>query len=220
MKQFLRRVGHYPTLLANGLLMHKTLLMLKSVGIVIEPYHFYQEGLFRPAPPADLADFEFVELGVESQPALARIVAIPPTREDLKTRFAEGQICFALKRGDRIAAFTWCQTADLSFGPFRRLLERHEAYLYGAETLYEFRGHRLQPHLRYKVYEALYAGGRHLLYSYCDYFNYPAIRFKEKLGARTLFTGLHLGLFGLWSKNWTLKKGAEAAEIPPPGSGG
>ncbi|HLB00184.1 MAG TPA: hypothetical protein VJO14_02250 [Bacteroidota bacterium] len=198
------------------MLVHKVLLLMRSVGFVIEPYYFYQEGPFRSVPSGKFVDFTFMELGVESHSAIAELYPVPPSRGELRARFNEGQKCFALKRGERIAALSWCETVQIGFEPCRRPLEKYEAYLFGAETLFEFRGRRLQPYLRCRCYEALEADGRSLLYSYSDYFNYPARRFKERLGARILFTGLNLRLFGLWKKNWILRKRAEVKSIPSP----
>ena len=45
-----------------------------------------------------------------------------------------------------------------------------------------------------------------MLYSYTDYFNRPAVRFKEKIGARILFVGLYVELFGMVKKNWILSR--------------
>lgn len=47
--------------------------------------------------------------------------------------------------------------------------------------------------------------GRDEFYSYSEYYNTPAMRFKEKLGGKAVLTGLRLGLFKRYSWNWVLK---------------
>ena len=60
--------------------------------------------------------------------------------------------------------------------------------------------------MRAKGYAALRKMGRSRFYSYTDFLNTPARRFKLKLGARNLALRLHLGLFGKWSKTVTLRR--------------
>ncbi len=212
MSALLGRLGRYRKQIANRLLAHKLLLTLRSAGIVIEPYIFYQEGPFRPPPAADVSEFSFRELGEVDHAGLAPFYPRPPDREELRARFAGGQHCFALVHDGRIAAFSWCETARIGFRPCSRPLGKREAYLFGAETLYEYRGRKIQPYLRYQCYEALRARGRDLVYSYCDFFNHPARRFKAALGARALLTGLNLGISGIGQWNIVLKKHGDPAE--------
>ena len=74
------------------------------------------------------------------------------------------------------------------------------------QTLHRHRGHDIAPRLRWKCLEFLAASGRRSCYSYSDYFNRPAIRFKEKIGARKLFTGMYVGIRGLGGKNFILRR--------------
>lgn len=214
-RRFREHIRRYPKLIANGLLIQKVLLTLRSAGIVIEPYYFYQESPSGPLQ-ADTADrmegFEFRELGREDTAEIASFYRRHPSAEEIRRRFEGGQRCFALKSRERIAAFSWCDTAEISFRPCGRPLEGHEAYLYGAETLFEFRGRKLQPFLRRRCYEALNAEGKWIFYSYSDFFNYPALHFKAKVGARVLRIGLSLRIFNILEKGWTLKQVAEVAD--------
>jgi len=216
MRRIFDRISRFPTYIANGLIVHKALGLLKSVGIVIEPYYFYQEGAFRDVPTGDIPDFEFSEVGEEAVPAIAMFFNPPPSEEQMRRNFGPGRRCFVLKHGGEIAAYTWSDSSEIQFPPCHKLLWKHEAYLYGAATLFKYRGRKLQPFLRWKCYQALQAEGRYLLYSYSDYFNYPAIHFKEKLGGRILFTGLNLQLFRVWKRNIILKKWAEVIDLEPP----
>ncbi len=209
------RLRRFPTYIAKGLLVQKILQLLKSAGIVFEPYYFYQEGPFVPGtanPPEHGNDFVFAEIGMESFPEISSIDSLNPSREELTSRFLEGGRCFALKQGDRVVAFSWCNTKTITFDPCRRPLGPREAYLYGAETLFEFRGMRLQPYLRSLCYRELRGEGRDVVYSYSDYFNYPALRFKERLGSRILFVGLHVTIFGKWKWSTILRRMGEVVE--------
>jgi hypothetical protein len=69
-----------------------------------------------------------------------------------------------------------------------------------------YRGRNLAPFLRYAVYEHLNRSGHTKLYSITEYFNTPAVKFKEKLGARQLKLGLCVRFFNRWKWGITLKK--------------
>jgi len=209
------RLRRYPTYIARGLLLQKILQLLKYAGLVFEPYYFYQEGLPGSGPeepPEGGGDFEFEEVGREFFSKVPPEESLLPPTGELETRFREGGRCFALKQGARMVAYSWCNTTRITFEPCGRILGPREAYLYGAETLFEFRGLRLQPYLRSRCYQALLGEGRGIVYSYSDYFNYPARRFKEKLGARILFIGLHVRMFGKWKWNTVLRRVGEVAD--------
>ena len=62
----MERLRQYRTSLANGLLVHKLLLLLRRIGIAIEPYRFYQEVIGEPPPAAGdagVSGLEFFEAG-------------------------------------------------------------------------------------------------------------------------------------------------------------
>lgn len=211
----MERLRRYRTYLSNGLLAHKLLQLLGGIGLVIEPYHFYrEEGIAVPAAPrAGDGEFEFFEAGRADADGIAALDPRADGTARIVADFGKGRRCFALRRGDVIVACSWCDTAVISFEPCRRTLRPDEAYLYGMETLYAYRGHNLAPYLRSRCHDALRAEGRTRVYSYTDCFNGPAIRFKEKIGATILFTGLHLKLPGLPGRNFILRG---AAQFAPP----
>ncbi|MDH3275155.1 MAG: hypothetical protein OEM64_10230 [Gammaproteobacteria bacterium] len=60
--------------------------------------------------------------------------------------------------------------------------------------------------MRAKSYAALRELGRNKFYSYTDFFNTAARRFKVKLGARNELLRMHVELFGKWSKTLTLRR--------------
>ncbi len=90
----------------------------------------------------------------------------------------------------------------------------NEAYLFDAFTLREYRGHNIAPFMRYSCYQELSKMGYNTFYSYSDYFNVPAIRFKAKLAARLLRLCLYIRLFNTFSGHWQLKKYADISSDP------
>ena len=73
--------------------------------------------------------------------------------------------------------------------------------MFDAYTVPAYRGKGLAPLMRYRSYQELYNLDKHKLLSFSDYYNTPAIRFKEKLKAKPLelrlavgFRGIHLDL--------------------------
>jgi hypothetical protein len=117
-----------------------------------------------------------------------------------------GDRCFGLVRDGSVLCFTWCSLSAIEYGPVRRRLEKNEAYFYGAWTPYASRGLSLAPYLRYQCYRKLDSEGITVLYSLSDYFNRPAVRFKRKMGARELQTGLNVVIWGGLRKHWILKR--------------
>ena len=68
-----------------------------------------------------------------------------------------------------------------------------------------YRGKNLAPYLRYKSYEMLKEMGRDKLYSISEYFNSPAVKFKQKLNAKKLKIILFINLFNKFSRCFTVK---------------
>jgi hypothetical protein len=202
------RLARYRKYLAKGLLPHKILQMLGAAGIVIQPYHFYLEEPAGRSPSlrdADPTEYEFAEAGPDDADGIAALDPKIDSRPQIRDDFNRGRRAFVLRKEGTIVAVTWCDTAEIGFLPCRRALSGDEAYLYGMETAYEHRGHEIAPFLRWKALEYLARSGRRHVYSYSDYFNRPALRFKEKIGARIMFTGLYLGIWGIGGRNWILR---------------
>lgn len=129
-----------------------------------------------------------------------------PARPELERRFAEGMLCYGVRDGATLVAKTCCDLAEFNYPPARRKLESDEAYLFAAYIDPDYRGHNLAPYMRAECYEALRAMGRTRLWSYTDYYNTPARRFKAKLGAVEEALCLHVELFGRWSRTLTLRR--------------
>ena len=85
-------------------------------------------------------DFNFVELKREDMKELDHYDGRSITESELKERMEGGHICFALKSNNNIAAFSWCNPNYIhNYGAINRTLNKSEAYLYDAQTLYNFR---------------------------------------------------------------------------------
>lgn len=126
---------------------------------------------------------------------------------NIKERLAKGHRCFAVVR-DRgvIASYTWCDFNECNHSPYSFKLNENEVYLYDAFTPEEYRGHNIAPYTRYCCYQALEEMSKEVFYSVSEYFNTPAVRFKQKLNARFLKLCLHVTLGQRYARNWTLKE--------------
>ncbi|MGI9044878.1 MAG: GNAT family N-acetyltransferase, partial [Gemmatimonadaceae bacterium] len=126
-------------------------------------------------------------------------LALMPGRDlaeaDLQARLASGQMCLGARHRGSVVAFTWCNLRQC-------MIERHplfelrddEASLFDAYTVESFRGRDLARWMRYRCYEELAAMGRRRCYSVTIIFNTPAVRFKEKLGAKVIGRGVYVDL--------------------------
>ncbi len=192
------------------------------MGVLIEPYYFYQEWLpADPVPPrlSENAGYRFLELGVGQTEAIAALDPNTDTSAQIRGEFAMGRRCFAITHGGTVVGASWIDTAEIHFPPCRRTLDADEAYIFRTEILYSYRGRNIATLLRARLYAFLRSEGRKRVYSYTDYFNYPAVRFKNKIGASALFVGLYVGLFGLASKNWVIRRPRRGAGGAAPTEG-
>jgi hypothetical protein len=176
---------------------------LSARGLALEPFCVMLEGGDSPAhmraPGPDYVTGFLTEGELEE---IAHLEAVPLA--ELRDRSAAGHLCFAVRQGPRCVAKMWCDLQQFNYPPFSFPLHANEAYLYAAATDPSERGMGLAPYMRLQCYAALRGLGRTRLYSYTDYFNTPAKRFKKKLKARRLATCLHVGLFDRYERTWTL----------------
>ena len=182
--------------------------LLGKVGIVVLPYYWTQEGTDGDRPPErgrGLEGYSFESFGEEEVKALA---ALSPGRKeaDMLARLREGKRCFGLKYQGRVAAATWCDLAECHFRWHKVPLRDREVYLFDMYTLEAFRGANIAPYLRYRTYQALREMGRDTFYSVTERFNAPAVRFKQKLGAKFLWLGVGIDLFGKLQRHFILRR--------------
>jgi ribosomal protein S18 acetylase RimI-like enzyme len=179
---------------------------LGRVGIAIKPYLMVREGAASTAATITLDPrFSAGFIGPDDTPELVRVEP-GITAEQCIDRFQRGLLCYAVKDGSRIVAKMWCDLEELNFPPSVRKLGTQEAYLFNAYTDPTVRGHSLAPYMRQQCYAALQARGRNSFYSYSDYFNTASRRFKKKLGAIEESLFVHVNLFGVFSRTFTLRR--------------
>lgn len=177
---------------------------LESIGIVIRPFVIVREGVVA----ASVATHPRFVGGFVDEADLPELVLRGSTNADVcRDRLRRGQLCYAVKDGERIVAKMWCDLAEVNFVPMRRPLAANEAYLYAAFTDPDVRGQNLAPLMREHCYAALRARGRDVFWSYSDFFNAPARRFKEKLGAVETAFGIYVSLFGRLGRTFILRYG-------------
>jgi len=178
---------------------------LRWIGIRMEIFLVVREGE-TSVDVAELPDtFKVALLTVEDA---GDLVQLDPgaDRQQVTAWFREGKLCYGIWDQSRLIAKMWCDLDEFNYPPNFRRLADNEVYLFAAFADPDYRGQRLAPLLRAAGYSSLREMGRRRFYSYTEYFNTAARRFKVKLGARDEALRMHLGLFGTWSKTFTLKR--------------
>ncbi len=178
------------------------------LGIEIVPYYLYLEEVTvvaeMPKIKGNVSDYRFEFLGQADMKVIAENNS-GYHKEDYMSFLAAGQICLGMKLGDEIAAFMWINIKERGFKETIIPLKSNEAYLWNMYTMESFRGMNLAPYLRYKSYEVLKGMGRDQLYSISEYFNTPAVKFKQKLNAKRIRLGLYVKLFKKYHWDLTLR---------------
>jgi hypothetical protein len=182
--------------------------VLGCKGIEIAPYYVTHESLKHETEPSVDPELGPVAACLLSPAEIEEVYTHPESRVmgDEATLLDERCLCFGLKVKGEMAAFMWCNLHRCHSRITRFPLKEDEAYLCSAVTFTAYRGKNLAPLLRYELYRYLNQIGRTNFYSITEYFNTPARKFKEKLGARQLRLGLHIRLFNRCDWNITLKR--------------
>lgn len=182
--------------------------VLGGRGIEIVPYYVTHESLKPESEPSVDPDLGPVSARPLSPAEIEEVYTHPEGKlmGDEATLLDEHCLCFGLKVKGETAACMWCNLNRCHSRIVRFPIREDEAYLCSAVTLKTYRGKNLAPLLRYELYRYLNQFGRTNFYSITEYFNTPARKFKEKLGARHLRLGLHIRLFNKCDWNITLKR--------------
>ena len=200
MNRAVSKAKHLPARLLLGLLRR-----LKKIGIVIDLFITVRESEQQVEQTKAQHNFRLDFLSEDDFDELLRL-DMNNDRQELTTWFQKGILCFGVWDQTRLVAKMWCDPNEFDFPPNYRKLEADEVYLFAAYSDPDYRGQGLAPLMRSAGYAALREKGKNRFYSYTDYFNAAARRFKEKLGARNELLRLHFGLFGKWSKTVTLRR--------------
>jgi ribosomal protein S18 acetylase RimI-like enzyme len=197
----------------HGLLMQRLFERLRGIGVDVNPFWLFREGV-------TAHQFEWPELAREFPSSVLEtgdihaVAACTPwnTEQVVRARLAKGDLCIVLKSGGEIAGYTWAAFERVSDSTFAFPLCPGEAYLYDAYIAPRFRGRSLAPYLRVESYKHLRAAGRHAFYSISDFFNTPAIKFKRKLNAEVVRLYLQVKLGGRLLGQWVLRDYARSLE--------
>jgi len=181
---------------------------LTKFGIRITPYYTFREMIASTTLP-DLSDkIENCKIsfwGPEEIKAMAKIPGRKLTEEDLLKRLREGHQCLGIKKDSQVIAFNWFNFKELTFKWHRIPLNKKEVFLFDAYTLPGYRGKGFAPFLRECSYRELKKIGMTKAFSYTDYFNTPAVKFKLKLNAEKEKLSLYIVFFNKWPFHFIMK---------------
>lgn len=190
-------------------------ILLKSVrdrfarfGFDIQPFYVILEGVTPTSSPGadDFSDFTVERLTNHDLDILISLPERAGPPEVLRARLNEGNLCFALKRRNDLIAYTWCDLKKCKAEGYTLFtLDKNEAYLFDAYTLQAWRGKNIAAYLRCQCYKELRKMGKNRFYSVSAAFNTPALKFKQKLGAKKLQLNLVVRIFNNWSFRLKLK---------------
>ncbi len=201
---FLKRVLNR---IRYGLVLQTIRGLLRRIGIDFSPFYLFLEGAdFSIIPEIKEKDLVYT-VGLLEPEDMKMIGNVQKglSDEKLTTLLEEGAKCIAIKDKGEIVAFTWISFDEVLLHSTVMKLKNDEAYLWNMYTIESHRGKNLAPYLRYKSYEILKDLGRVRLYSASDFFNSPAVRFKEKLNAKKLKLILFIKIFNRFQWSFTLK---------------
>ena len=182
---------------------------LVKAGIKISFFYLVKEGLYREIPELELNKFPDYDLIILDENDITLLSTIPErtlSKEKLLKLLKDECICFGLKKENDLAAVTWVNLKECSYGSFNLPMKEEEACLFGAYTLIKYRGENLAPFIRYQCYKELKKMGKNTLYSISEALNRQSINFKKKLDARYIFLGLHVCLFNKFKFSIPLRK--------------
>ena len=192
---------------------------LAKVGCNLRPFVLFREGIFDSTVEdlvAGFVGYEMKYLDVDDMAAIAALAKLPGrniSENDLERRLQVGNKCLALTKNGELVAFTWYDLTNCTFQGYPFALKANEAYLFDAYTFLPFRGKGLALYIRYRLYEELTRLGRDTYYSISERLNRPSLKFKEKLKAQKLVTGVYVVLFFRWDMSLFLKE--YASHVPP-----
>jgi len=184
-----------------GLVTQRVIQRLRRVGINFRPYLLIREGV-RPHQtdwPELAREFPSSVLDASDGAAIAEMAAFDRwrTAARIRARLEKGDLCVVLKREGRVVAFAWADFDEVNDVTCEYALGPGEVYLYDAYVAPAFRGRELAVYMRTESYRHLRRLGRNAFLCICEYFNTPALKFKEKLGAERVALYLQVEIGGV-----------------------
>ncbi len=189
-----------------GLMTQSVVSRLARRGLVINPYYLFREGVPRVAPPHPGESFVSEVLRPEDLLEAAACAPYSRNAERFEDRLGRGHVCVVVRDRGTIAGYTWADLEEINDSACDFPLQSGDAYLYDAYIAPEYRGRALAPFMRMRCYEHLSGRGVQRFFSISDYFNTPAIRFKEKLDARRIRLYLQIQVAGRELGQWLVKE--------------
>ena len=181
-----------------GFLFRVSIDTLSKLGLRIEPFDLFLEGLGRSQPPTLPHALEQARISFLTSGDMAELASMPgrqASQAQLEGRLRSGRLCLGVKHHGKIIAFTWCNLTECHIEKEHLFdLQPDEVSLFDAYTAAEYRGQDLAPWMRYRCYEEMANLGRTRCYSVTVAFNTPAIRFKQKLGAEVIGSGVYVDI--------------------------
>ena len=194
----------------HGLLAQSVLSRLHKIGINIKPYFVYVETVDERTAKFPSANFRIETITdanvlgiIENFPDKKRIW--PDTWQ---RRMKEGEIGLVLWDGINIAGFTWAGRSAFPTPSGRPVfvLDADEVYLHDMVIAERYRGASLASELRFACYQRMWKENIRVAYSATLYFNHPAIRFKEKIGAKRTQLRVESILFRKFKSDFRLRR--------------
>ena len=177
--------------------------------IEIMPYYITHESLKRDTEPSVDPALGPITACLLSPAEIEEIYTHTDSEvwaDEKQTLLDEHCLCMGLKLEGEIAAYMWCNLNRCHSRQIKFHLKADEAYLCSADTFKAYRGKNLAPLLRYEFYKYLNQMGRTSFYSITEFFNTPAQKFKEKLGARQLRLNLHVRIGSRFERDISLRR--------------
>ena len=183
--------------LKHGLFMYGVSNRAARLGLEFTPFYWEKEFVTKCDAPkirANVEEYSIRSLNEEDLRSLHSSGDAYRISEKIQ-QLKDGQICLGLLHKEKIAAYSWLEYKSLNFRNLEVVLKKNESYLGGMHTIESYRGKNLAAYLRYRIYRILEENGRDTIYSISDYFNGPAVRFKEKLNSKHVKLHLYINLF-------------------------
>jgi GNAT superfamily N-acetyltransferase len=189
-------------------LMTKTLLdRLASKGIDIRLMYWTKEELDDVPMPEFKDNLEEYSFGFLEPEEMKTILEEEQKGESLETWISwleEGKKCFGAKHRGRVVAFCWVFFEYSTHGDKIRIKD-DEVFLFYLFTKKAYRGKNIAPLIHFKLYGVLEEMGREACYSWTEFFNPPAKKFKKKLNAKFVKLILYIELFKKYKWSRTVK---------------
>ena len=151
-------------------------------------------------------DYKFGILGRNDVSDITAVAGYDVPPAEINERFSDGALCFGLRLREEVVAFTWCNILPkrLAVLPFKP--SGSDAYIFDSFTSLDHRGEGLIALVYRYTFQELRPLGYSRLISYADYFNTPAIKFRNKLGSKPICLVSYVKIFRLFERSLVLKQ--------------